>query len=339
MLCSDVVTILFGNNAGSDTIRLQKEAALYESRKNMKTLDYKGIYVVLLTPFSAPGIVDIDSVERLVDFYIAAGVDGLFPCGSAGEAVHLDIVQKTRLIECVTNRATGRVSVIPGVIASNTKDALALAKVAREAGCDGIVVTPPIYYTFQPPYIEQYLKNILDHAGLPVVLYNIPVYAQPLSPDLLGKLATHEAVAGIKDSSGSMVDLLHFMDAARPCGRNIGFMSGREEMLFACLAVGGSGGMNALNAIIPEVMVKIYNLFQAGDFTGANVLQMSLLPLIKALYAIQTPIGFRYALAQRGFEMGEAVHPTPPTERERIVDDLIKIERLLDDVIGNQTST
>ncbi|MEH6725819.1 MAG: dihydrodipicolinate synthase family protein, partial [Hyphomicrobiales bacterium] len=253
----------------------------------MASLDYSGVFVVMLTPFDTQGNVALDVVDQLVDFYIDSGVDGVFPCGSAGEAIHLNLDQKAEFIQRVATRAAGRVQVLPGAIAANAKDALALAKVARDAGCNGIVVPPPIYYTFQPAYTRQYFNTILDGAEMPVVLYNIPAYAQPLDPMMMGELAQHPNVAGIKDSSGSMVDFLHFMDATRNVKRKIGFMSGREELLFASLAVGGSGSMSAINAVVPEVMVRIHDLFQAGDLAASNALQMSLMDLVRAMYAIQ----------------------------------------------------
>lgn len=309
---------------------------LHKKDQELVCLDYSGVFVVVLTPFDAMGKVALDVVDQLVDFYVDSGVDGIFPCGSAGEAIHLDFDQKSEFIRRVATRAAGRVQVLPGAIAANTKDALALAKVAKESGCNGVVVPPPIYYTFQPAYVRQYFQTILDGADMPVVLYNIPAYAQPLDPLMLGELAQHPNVAGIKDSSGSMVDFLHFMDSTRNIDRKIGFMSGREEMLFAALAVGGSGSMSAINAVVPEVMVRIRDLFRAGDFAGSNALQMSLMDLVRAMYAIQVPIGFRDAITMRGFAMGRAVHAPPEQERALIQPKLEKIQTELDAILEAQ---
>ena len=299
----------------------------------MPSLSYSGVFVVMLTPVDREGGVALNVVDQLVDFYVRAGVDGIFPCGSAGEAIHLSFDQKAELIRRVAARSAERVQVLPGAIASNAKDSLALAVVAREARCNGIVVPPPIYYKFEPAYIRQYFQTILDGADMPVVLYNIPVYGQPLDPKMLESLAHHPNVAGIKDSSGSMVDFLHFMDATRDVDRKVGFMSGREELLFASLAVGGSGSMSAINAIVPEVMVRIHDLFYDGDLVASNALQMSLMDLIHAMYAIQVPIGFREALTMRGFAMGDAVHAPPKEELSLMKPKLAIIKRELDAVL------
>lgn len=300
----------------------------------MKKLDFSGVFVVMLTPFAADGSVNLATARSLVDFYVAKGVDGLFPCGSAGEAVHLPFDERARLAAAVAERSAGRVPVIPGVIASNAKDALKLARAYREAGCDGIVLPPPIYYRFEPAYIEQYYRAVLDEAGLPVVLYNIPAYAQPLDAALLGRLAGHPAVAGVKDSSGSMVDLLHFLDAIG--GRGLGMMVGREEMLFACLAAGGSGSMSAINAVVPELMVDIRDAFHAGDHAASSHLQNALIPLVKALYAPQVPLGFRHALAVRGFDMGAPVHPVPESLALETEDALARVEAELAKMLSNK---
>lgn len=301
----------------------------------MKTLDFSGVFVVMLTPFDTAGRVDLDSVDRLVDFYCDAGVDGLFPCGSAGEALHLDLSQKAALITRVAERAAGRVQVAPGAIAANARDALAIAKVAREAGCDGIVAPPPVYYRFEPAYLRQYFQAVIDGADLPVVLYSIPAYAQPLTPAMFFDLAANPSVAGIKDSSGSMVDFLHFIDAATRTGRKIGVMSGREEMLHASLAVGGSGSMSAINAVLPEVMVRIRNLWREGETSRANSLQMSLMDLIRALYTLQVPLAFREALAMRGFSMGRPVHDVPEVLCATTKEGLAEVRMLLTAVLNN----
>ncbi len=300
----------------------------------MKTLDFSGIFVVMLTPFDEDGRVALKTVDRLVDFYCDAGVDGIFPGGSAGEALHLDLDQKAALIHRVAERAAGRVQVVPGAIAANARDALAIAKIAREAGCNGIVAPPPIYYKFEPAYLRQYFRAVIEGAGLPVVLYNIPAYAQPLTPAMFADLASDLAVAGVKDSSGSMVDFLHFLDASRRTGRTLGVMSGREEMLFASLAVGGSGSMSAINAVLPEVMVRIRDLWYAGEVDKANVLQMSLMELIRAFYSIQVPIAFREALTMRGFDMGRPVHDIPASERVSTETALAKVQPLMSAILA-----
>ncbi len=302
----------------------------------MKSLNFSGVFVVMLTPFDDSGEINLDVVDRLVDFYCDSNVDGIFPCGSAGEAIHLSFAQKEVLIHRVASRTNGRTQVLPGALAANAKDALALAAVAREADCNGIVVPPPFYYSFQAAYIRQYFQTVLDGSCLPVVLYNIPAYAQPLTPEMLGELANHPLVAGIKDSSGSMVDFLHFMDAARRTGKKMSFMSGREEMLFASLAVGGSGSMSAINAVVPEVMVRIRDLFRANKLEASNALQMSLMGLIRTMYSIQVPIGFRDALTMRGFDMGNAVHAPPAEEINKTTLALERIEFHLNKIIKTQ---
>ncbi|WP_162742395.1 dihydrodipicolinate synthase family protein [Nitratireductor sp. OM-1] len=305
----------------------------------MKKLDFSGVFVVMLTPFDGGGRVDLDTVDALVDFYCDAGVDGIFPCGSAGEALHLDLSQKEALINRVASRAAGRTQVLPGAIAANSRDALAIARLARDAGCNGIVTPPPIYYRFEPAYLRQYFRDVIEGAGLPIVLYNIPAYAQPLTPELFGELAQYPAVAGLKDSSGSMVDYLHFLDRIRATGRQIGLMTGREELLYASLAVGGSGSMSAINAVVPEVMVRIRDLFRAGKLAEANTLQMSLMELIQALYAVQVPIAFREALAMRGFRMGRAVHDIPASEHAATDAKLARTREALDAALAAHKDT
>ena len=106
----------------------------------MRKLDYSGVFVVMLTPFDASGRVDLNAVARLVDFYCDAGVDGLFPCGSAGEALHLQLDQKEGADPArgrMRRRAgPGRAGCHCGQCARRAQPS---PHIARDAGCDGIV--------------------------------------------------------------------------------------------------------------------------------------------------------------------------------------------------------
>ena len=92
--------------------------------------------------------------------------------------------------------------------------------------------------------------------------------------------------------------------------------------------------MSAINAVIPEVMVRIRDLWREGRISEANDLQMSLIPLIRALYAVQVPIAFRDALTMRGFDMGQAVHDVPASERSATDDRLRQVRAYLDAVLA-----
>ena len=93
----------------------------------------------------------------------------------------------------------------------------------------------------------------------------------------------------MKDSSGSMVDFLHFMDKVRIIGEDIHILTGREETLLPCLMMGGKGCMTATSGILPEIMVGIYNAWQEGNYAEARDLQFSVLLVIRAMTNLSRP--------------------------------------------------
>lgn len=278
----------------------------------------EGIYVAMLTPFDQDGSINETELRRIVDFQIEAGVHGLFPVSSVGEFIHLDREEKVRLMEIVVDQARGRVHVTAGITASHPVECIDLAKKAKKLGCSGVVLAPPYYFPLSPPMAARYFETVAAGVDLPIILYNIPLFSTPLTYGLVEHLSGLENVVGLKDSSGSMVDFLHFMDSARLAGREINCLTGREETLFPCLMVGGRGCMTATAGILPEIMIGIYQAWQAGDYDRAGKLQATILPLLRKMFAVPFPLGFKLAQAARGFDMGPPKQPLAEPEHSRL---------------------
>jgi N-acetylneuraminate lyase/4-hydroxy-tetrahydrodipicolinate synthase len=177
--------------------------------------------------------------------------------------------------------------------------------------------------------IEKYFEAIADAVDLPIILYNIPLFTQPLSYDVVKRLSRRENVVGMKDSSGSMVDLVHFMDKVRLVGEDLSFLVGREDMFFPGLMMGARGCMTATAGILPEVMVGIYRAWKEGDYDRARRLQFSILLLIRAMFAMPFPLGFKVALEMRGFSMGPPKQPLSDAERFRYRTVKARIEKIM----------
>lgn len=267
-----------------------------------------GIYPAMLTPLHDDGTVNEAELRRLVDFYIDRGLNGLFPVGSVGEGVHLSHSERLRCMSIVASQAAGRVPVTPGVPGSHPQACLELVREAAALGCQAVVVTPPYFYRPDARVVEQFFRTIADQSPLPVILYNIPLFTQPLPYELVARLAEHPNVAGMKDSSGSMVDFLHFQDCIRLRGADIPLLTGREDMVLPALLMGGKGSMNATAAVMPELMSAIWQHLQAGETDEALRLQRALLAPIRLMFP-GLPNGFKLALQLRGFDMGRPLLP------------------------------
>jgi 4-hydroxy-tetrahydrodipicolinate synthase len=273
-----------------------------------------GVYVAMLTPFGEDGSINEEIMRRMVDFQLDRGVDGLFPVSSVGEIVHMTQEERVRLMEIVVDQAAGRVPVTPGVGTSHPAHSIFLAQRAKELGCSAVVIAPPYFYKISDEIVEKYYETIADAVDIPIILYNIPLFTQPLHYDVVKRLSRRLNIVGIKDSSGSMVDLIHFMDKVRLVGEQLTFLTGREDTFFPALMLGAKGCMTAMSGILPEVMVGIYHAWKAGDYDKARELQFSVLLLIRACFSLPLPLGFKIALEVRGFPMGPPKQPLSEAE-------------------------
>ena len=289
----------------------------------------EGVYVAMLTPFHDDGSINEGELRRIVDFQIEAGVDGLFPVSSVGEFIHMSREEKVHMMAITMEQNAGRVCVTPGVGSSLPAESIALAKKAKELGCDGVVVAPPYYFPQSQENIEKYFETIADAVDIPNILYNIPLFTQPLSYDLVKRLSRRKNIVGMKDSSGSMVDFLHFMDKIKIAGEDMHVLTGREEMLFPCLVMGGKGCMTATTGILPEIMVAIYDAWKTGDYDRARELQFSILLTIRAMFSLPFPLGFKIAMEMRGFKMGPPKQPLSGAEHFKYRTMKARIEKIM----------
>jgi len=289
----------------------------------------EGVYVAMLTPFSEDGSINEEEMRRIVDFVIEAGVHGLFPVSTVGEYIHMTEEEKVGLMEIVVDQSGGRVRVTPGVGSSHPADAIRLVRKAEELGCDGVVVAPPYFYPLSQEMIEKYFETIADAVDVPIILYNIPLFTQPLGYDLVKRLSRRKNIVAMKDSSGSMVDFLHFMDEIRLVGEDINVLTGREETLLPCLMMGGRGCMTATSGILPEIMVRIYEAWKEGNYDEAKDLQFSVLLVIRAMSALPLPLGFKVAMETRGFKMGPPKQPLSDAERFKFNTMRVRIEKVM----------
>jgi len=289
----------------------------------------EGVYVALLTPFDEDGAINEGELRRIVDFQIEGGVHGLFPISSVGEFIHMSREEKVRMMEIMVDQNKGRVKITPGVGSSLPAESIFLAQKARELGCDGVVVAPPYFYQLSQENIEAYFETIADAVDIPNILYNIPLFTQPVSYDVVKRLSRHKNVVGMKDSSGSMVDFMHFMDKIKIAGEDINVLTGREETLFPCLMVGGKGCMTAAAGILPEIMVDIYNAWKNQNYEEAKKLQASILLIMRTMFSLPFPLGFKYAMELRGFNMGPPKQPLSDAERFNYRNTKVRIEKIM----------
>src|SRR3954452_18318348 len=138
---------------------------------------FRGTYTVMITPFKPSGVVDLEALCAFVDWQIAQGIHGLIPLGSTGEFLSLDDDEKALVAETVIARAAGRVPVLIGTGAEDTREVVRLSRRAERLGADGVMIIPPFYCTPTEDELFHHYSTVSDAIGIPIMVYNNPATA------------------------------------------------------------------------------------------------------------------------------------------------------------------
>jgi len=280
----------------------------------------KGTVVAMMTPFDDKGRVNEVEVRKMVDFFIAKGVDGIFPVASVGEYTHLDLSERKFLIDVVVDENRGRVDIIPGSGATCYHQSIEMANYAKEKGCSAVVLHGPYFFQNTQEVVEGHLRKVAESVDIPIFLYNIPFFANEVTPAMAERLCSLPNVVGIKESSGNMINVMNILEMTRKINPNFRVMLGAEEIFLPSLMMGAQGCMTATTGILPEFVVGIYKAFLNGNINYAYNLQMAILPIIREMKSVNFPQGFKEAQSLRGINMGKPKMNYPPAALAKIAD-------------------
>jgi 4-hydroxy-tetrahydrodipicolinate synthase len=275
---------------------------------------FQGIYVATATPFKeACGKLDESAYMQHVQRLVAAGVHGLVPAGTTGESPTISDGEKKAMFQMCVEAAKGKAKVVAGVGTNSTDKTVKAARAAKETGVDSVLVVNPYYNRPTQEGLLAHFRAVAD-VGLPVMLYNIPgrtaVNAEPAT---LAKAGEHENIVAVKEASGSVGATVDIKQLAP----HLDVLSGDDALFLALLAVGGDGVVSVAANVVPELMVALWDAWQAGDRDKARALNDKLWPLFRGLFVETNPIPVKAALRLMGhfksdirLPMTEATEPT-----------------------------
>jgi 4-hydroxy-tetrahydrodipicolinate synthase len=284
---------------------------------------FAGTLTALVTPFRA-GAVDDDALRALVRDQVAAGVDGVVPCGSTGESATLSHEEHERVIAITVEEAAGRVLVVAGTGSNNTAEACRLTAFAKRAGADAALLISPYYNKpTQEGHVLHYRK-IAETVSLPLIVYNIPGRTGVnMTPDTIARLAEVPGIVGVKEASGSLDQVSQIIARAGP-----GFtvLSGDDSLTLPLMAVGAHGVISVASNIVPQRFASMVRAAAAGDFARARRIHYELLPLLRELSSETNPIPVKTAMGMLGLlasdELRLPLTPMTAANRPRLLDAL-----------------
>src|ERR1700677_410821 len=270
-----------------------------------------GIITATPTPFTPAGELDEECLRRLIEDFAAAGVHGISVGGSQGEFYALDHAERIRLIEVAVEAVRGRVPVYAGTGATSTREAVALTKAAEQAGADVVMAITPYFIAPSPAELLAHYQKVAGATSLPVLIYtNPPRTGVTISPDLWRDLAGIPNVAGIKDSSGDLSLVIGYLAAKDDTDQAV--FCGRDTLAFAMLGHGAAGAISPAACVFPQLMVRMYEQFRAGQVDAARKTADLLVPLRQAWELGTFPVVIKEAMAMTGRDPGPARRPVAP---------------------------
>ncbi len=277
----------------------------------------KGIIPPLTTPFNRNGDVYEEGLRRLVDFQIEKGVHGLFICGTYGSGPIMTVEERKQVHEIVVDQAKGRITVIAHVGTTSTVRSVELARHAESVGADLVASISPYYHRHDERAVVEFFRTLAEAVDIPLYVYNNPkASGVTITPSFLHHLAD-VGVQGIKDSGFSFIELTHFMLAMedRPDFR---FIVGTEALALPAFMVGAKGSVAGLANAFPELVVQLWDLFQAGEYQEAVRVQMRVTKARQILHIPSSTNAACYAvLKARGIDVGQPKKPILPVLPEK----------------------
>jgi 4-hydroxy-tetrahydrodipicolinate synthase len=263
----------------------------------MAQFPFRGVFTALVTPFRG-GAVDEAAFVSLVERQIDAGVHGLVPVGTTGEASTLSHNEHRRVISLSAEIAAGRVPVIAGAGSNSTAEAIELVGHAKACGADAALLVTPYYNRPSQEGLFQHYSAIASAVDIPLIIYNVPSRTSvDIANDTLARLAKMANIVGIKDATA---DMARASQQRRLIGPEWVMLSGDDASALGYMAHGGHGCISVTANVAPQPCARFFDACLAGDWTAALALQDRLIRLHKALFADASPAPTKFALAHLG---------------------------------------
>ena len=274
---------------------------------------FQGSAVAIVTPF-ANGKVDVSALERLIEMQVAGGTTAIVACGTTGEPATMTADERELVVRTTVKIVNGRIPVIAGTGSNCTQSVIDAAARYADLGCAAQLVVTPYYNKTTQEGLYRHFMSVAENSALPIIIYNVPGRtALDISPEVLDRLAACERFIGLKESS---YNLPYVMEKVRRVGGRLAIYSGNDDLVVPLMALGAEGVISVVSNILPERMAEMTSSYLRGDHATALELQLTLLPLVRALFAEVSPIPCKAAMEMMGLCGGELRLPLVPISDE-----------------------
>jgi 4-hydroxy-tetrahydrodipicolinate synthase len=267
--------------------------------------DFSGLTVAMITPFR-DGQVDVETLQRQVEFQVEAGATCVCPVGTTGECPTLSYAEHERVISAVVEAAGKRIKVMAGTGSNSTEEALELTRWAAKAGADAALLVAPYYNKPTQEGFFQHFRILAQAVDIPICVYNIPGRTgKNIEPETIIRMAELPNITMVKEATGSLDQASQIINAT-----DLTVLSGDDSLTLPLLSIGGRGVVSVVGNIVPKDVIALLQAFAAGDIPSAQRWHHKLFPLCRDMLGLSTnPIPIKAAMQMLGRDTGDLRMP------------------------------
>ena len=284
----------------------------------------EGVYSVLPTPFAENGDLDEASLRRVVELFIAAGVNGVTALGVTGEVARLDDGERARVLEIVVDQVKGRIGVVAGTTADGTRTCIQYSRLARAAGASAVMVSPPRMVKLNSDAVVRHytaLAEAVDDVEIVVQDYP-PISGYAMEPALLARIAREIPRARTIKLEDPPTPFKTSRILEQAGGLDVRIFGGLGGVfLLEELMAGATGAMTGF--AFPELLVEIVAQYRAGDVDRAADLFYRAVPLMRFEFQEGIGMAIRKEVLRRRGALAAATTRAPAAQLDRTTRDAL----------------
>ena len=260
-----------------------------------------GSLVALVTPMSPNGDVDYASLEKLIEWHIAEGTNGIVSVGTTGESSTLNPIEHIDVIDFAVKHVNKRIPVIAGTGANSTQEAIELTQESKKLGSDYALLVTPYYNKPNQRGLIAHYEAVADSVDIPQILYNVPSRtACDLIPSSVQVLSEHKNIVGIKEALDSMDRIKELVKISINANDNFSIYSGDDPTFMESLSLGAHGVISVAANIVPKSISDICSMVKSNNLDDAKKLNFINKELFRLLFIESNPIPAKWMLYKMG---------------------------------------
>ncbi len=269
-------------------------------------MQIKGLFSCIITPFTQSRELDKEGLRENIRYQIKQGVDAIVALGTTGEAPTLTHHEREEVIAISQEECKGKVHLMVGTGSYSTAQTIENTRHAQRMGADSALIVCPYYNKPTPNGLYSHFKEVAEAApNLPILIYNhLGRTGQNMPTSTLLRLAEIPNIAGVKEASGNINQIMEVIEHISLRYPQFSVMSGDDSLTFALMALGGHGVVSVVSNLIPREVLDLVRKLQQRDYTGARALHYKLMPLFRDLFIETNPIPIKAAMSLCGMAAG-----------------------------------